>query len=44
VSEFEQGEIGPDLFRKASEFGLEGWVSKRRDFLCRQTQASVLSL
>jgi ATP-dependent DNA ligase len=27
VSEFEQGEIGPDLFRKACEFGLEGLVS-----------------
>jgi bifunctional non-homologous end joining protein LigD len=31
VSEFEQGEIGSDLFRKACEFGLEGLVSKRRD-------------
>jgi ATP-dependent DNA ligase len=31
VAEFEQGEIGPDLFRKACEFGLEGLVSKRRD-------------
>jgi bifunctional non-homologous end joining protein LigD len=31
VSEFEQGEIGPALFRKACEFGLEGIVSKRRD-------------
>jgi len=30
-SEFEQGEIGPDLFRKACEFGLEGLVSKHRD-------------
>jgi bifunctional non-homologous end joining protein LigD len=29
--EFEQGEIGPDLFRKACEFGLEGLVSKHRD-------------
>jgi bifunctional non-homologous end joining protein LigD len=28
---FEQGEIGPDLFRKACEFGLEGLVSKRQD-------------
>jgi bifunctional non-homologous end joining protein LigD len=27
----EQGEIGPDLFRKACEFGLEGLVSKHRD-------------
>jgi bifunctional non-homologous end joining protein LigD len=25
------GEIGPDLFRKACEFGLEGLVSKHRD-------------
>ena len=29
VSDLEQGEIGPDLFRKACEFGLEGLVSKR---------------
>jgi hypothetical protein len=28
---FEQGEIGPDLFRKACEFNLEGLVSKRQD-------------
>src|SRR5713101_4607335 len=31
VSEFEQGEIGPDLFRPACLMGLEGMVSKRRD-------------
>jgi bifunctional non-homologous end joining protein LigD len=31
VSEFEQGDIGPDLFRKACEFGLEGLVSKHRE-------------
>jgi bifunctional non-homologous end joining protein LigD len=31
ISDFEQGEIGPDLFRKACEFGLEGLVSKHRD-------------
>jgi bifunctional non-homologous end joining protein LigD len=30
-SDFEQGEIGPDLFRKACEFGLEGLVAKYRD-------------
>jgi bifunctional non-homologous end joining protein LigD len=30
VAPFEQGEIGPDLFRKACEFELEGLVSKRR--------------
>jgi ATP-dependent DNA ligase len=29
VADFERGEIGPDLFRKACEFGLEGIVSKR---------------
>jgi bifunctional non-homologous end joining protein LigD len=28
IAPFEQGEIGPDLFRKACEFGLEGLVSK----------------
>ena len=31
IAPFEQGEIGPDLFRAACEFGLEGLVSKRRD-------------
>jgi bifunctional non-homologous end joining protein LigD len=31
VAPFEIGEIGPDLFRKACEMGLEGLVSKRRD-------------
>ena len=31
IAPFEQGEIGPDLFRKACEFGLEGLVSKRRE-------------
>jgi bifunctional non-homologous end joining protein LigD len=31
MSDFEQGEIGPDLFRKACEFGFEGLVSKHRD-------------
>jgi hypothetical protein len=31
VSDFEQGEIGPDLFRQGCKFGLEGLVSKRRD-------------
>jgi ATP-dependent DNA ligase len=31
VSPFESGAIGPDLFRKACEFGLEGLVSKRSD-------------
>jgi ATP-dependent DNA ligase len=31
VSDFEQGGIGPDLFRKACEFEFEGLVSKHRD-------------
>ena len=31
VAPFEQGEIGPDLFRAACRLGLEGLVSKRRD-------------
>jgi bifunctional non-homologous end joining protein LigD len=31
VAPFEVGEIGPDLFRKACDFGLEGLVSKRAD-------------
>ena len=35
VSDFEQGEIGPDLFRHACKFGLEGMVSKRRDSIYR---------
>ena len=28
---YEQGEIGPDLFRAACRMGLEGLVSKRAD-------------
>jgi len=31
LSDFEQGEIGPDLFRAACAHGLEGLVSKRAD-------------
>jgi|SRR5579871_5092365 len=31
LSDFEQGEIGPDLFRAACNMGLEGLVSKRAD-------------
>ena len=31
LSDFEQGEIGPDLFRQACLMGLEGLVSKHRD-------------
>jgi bifunctional non-homologous end joining protein LigD len=36
LSDFEQGEIGPDLFIAACGMGLEGLVSKHRD---RQVQA-----
>lgn len=35
VSEFEYGEIGPDLFRAACRMGLEGLVSKHRDHTYR---------
>ena len=31
ISPFEQGEIGPDLFRAACNMGLDGLVSKRLD-------------
>jgi ATP-dependent DNA ligase len=31
LSDFEQGEVGPDLFRHACLMGLEGLVSKRSD-------------
>lgn len=31
VAPFEQGEMGPDLFRAACKMGLEGMVSKRAD-------------
>ena len=32
VARFERGEIDPDLFRAACRMGLEGLVSKRRDW------------
>jgi hypothetical protein len=35
LSNFERGEIGPDLFRHACLMGLEGLVSKRSDRLYR---------
>jgi ATP-dependent DNA ligase len=35
LSDFEQGEIGPDLFRHACMMGLEGTVSKHRQNLYR---------
>ena len=31
VAPYEQGDIGPELFVAACNFGLEGLVSKRRD-------------
>ena len=31
LADFEQGEIGPDLFRHACLIGLEGLVSKHRE-------------
>ena len=36
LSDFEQGEIGPDLFRHACLMGLEGMVSKHRESLYRR--------
>jgi ATP-dependent DNA ligase len=35
LSDFEQGEIGPDLFRHACLMGLEGLVSKHRESFYR---------
>ena len=35
LSDFEQGEIGPDLFRHACLMGLEGLVSKHRESIYR---------
>jgi bifunctional non-homologous end joining protein LigD len=35
LSDFEQGEIGPDLFRHACLMGLEGLVSKHRESVYR---------
>lgn len=36
IAPFEQGEIGPGLFRQACKFGLEGLVSKRRPAISRR--------
>ena len=36
LSDFEQGEIGPDLFRHACLMGLEGMVSKHRESVYRR--------
>jgi bifunctional non-homologous end joining protein LigD len=40
LAPFEQGEIGPDLFRKVCEFGWEGIVSKRRERAYRAGSSS----
>jgi bifunctional non-homologous end joining protein LigD len=43
IAPYEQGEIGPDLFRVACNMGLEGLVSKRRDRPYRPGQQSLPS-
>src|SRR5215472_4105671 len=40
VAPFEQGEIGPELFRAACSMGLEGVVSKRADRYYRAGRCS----
>jgi ATP-dependent DNA ligase len=35
VAPFEQGEIGPELFKAACRMGLEGLVSKHRERVYR---------
>jgi len=42
LSDFEQGEIGPDLFRHACLMGLEGLVSKHCESSYRGSQAASL--
>jgi bifunctional non-homologous end joining protein LigD len=41
LNDFEQGEIGPDLFRAACNMGIEGMVSKRRDSTYRAGRSST---
>ena len=41
LSDFEQGEIGPDLFRHACLMGLEGIVSKQKDQPYRAGRSST---
>ena len=40
LAPFEQGEIGPDLFRHACLMGLEGLVSEHRDWPYRPGRSS----
>jgi bifunctional non-homologous end joining protein LigD len=46
VSDFEQGEIGPDLFHQACKFGLEGFLDRGACHLHRYrcVAAGVISL
>jgi hypothetical protein len=44
ISDFEQGEIGPDLFRHACLLGLEGLVSKHRENGSRSRTGSIRRL
>ena len=44
LSDFEQGEIGPDLFRHACLMGLEGLVSKHRERLSRRPIAAWIKV
>jgi ATP-dependent DNA ligase len=40
ITEFEHGDIGPDVFRQACKFDLEGLVSKRRECSYRAGRSS----
>ena len=42
LAPFEQGELGPDLFRHACLMGLEGLVSKHRDSFYRAGRSPTL--
>ena len=42
LAPFEQGEIGPELFRHACLMGLEGLVSKHRDSVYRGGRSTAL--
>jgi bifunctional non-homologous end joining protein LigD len=42
IAPYEQGEIGPELFQKACEFGYEGLVSKHCQRAYRAGRVSVL--
>ena len=44
LSDFERGEIGPDLFRHACPMGLEGMVTKHRESRYRGGRPRLLLL